>query len=480
MPSLYDLAYAAGLGLTAPFWLLAPSARRKVLGALRARTGNDIPERYGPPAILIHAVSVGEVNSTPSLIAELRRRVRGLEFVVSTTTETGLERGRQLFAASPDVLVVRFPLDLTFAISRLLDRIRPSLVVLMELEVWPNFLRQCGKRGIPVVVAAGRITETAFRRYRRLGPVARAMFSRLSAVAAQDQVYAGRFEALGVPRERIAVLGTMKFDNAALVDRVEGADELARELGLRPDAEPILVAGSTGPGEEEILLSVYRRLLADHPALRLVIVPRHPPRFDEAARLIRAAGFTCLRRSAARSGSPPLEPAPRPEADRPAAFNSTSAEARSESTAASPPAAESVSVSTMGQLRPPVVLGDTMGELRKFYSLATVVFVGRSLVDLGPRQHGSDMIEPAALARPTIVGPYTSNFDMPVRRFREAGAIVEVTTAEALLQAVHQLLCDADYRARLGQRAREVVRAEQGSTGRHVELIVKTLPADGR
>ncbi|HMO27470.1 MAG TPA: glycosyltransferase N-terminal domain-containing protein, partial [Tepidisphaeraceae bacterium] len=350
------------------------------------------------------------------------------------TTATGFDRGRQLYTANPAVMLIRFPLDFTGAIRRVLDAYRPRVVVLMELEVWPNFMRQCMLRGIDVMLANGRITEPSFNRYRWIGPVARTMFQRLAAVAAQDQLYAQRFADLGVPGDRLHVLGTMKFDNAQVVrSMLSGAAQLADEVGLVPGRAPIWVAGSTGPGEEQIVLDVYRALLKRFPRLRCVIVPRKPERFDDVARLIEQNRFVCVRRSL---NNPPPDPDP---------------------------------------AVPPVVLGDTMGELRKFYSLADVVFVGRSLVDLGPQQHGSDMIEPAALGKPVVVGPHTHNFAEAMLAFRRADAILEADDAEVLEQSIRVLLHTPAEAAAMAQRAQRVVLQQQGATDRHVMLIEQLL-----
>jgi len=438
MPNLYDLAYATGLVIAAPFWMIKSSARRKVCSALRGRMSRDVPTRTAGPCVMIHAVSVGEVHVVPALIAELKQRAPGLQFIVSTTTETGAERAKQLFANEVDVTLIRFPLDFSGSISRVLERLKPGVVVLMELELWPNFMRQCRARSIPVVVANGRITPPSFRRYRRAALFTKGMFASLTAAAVQDETYAGLFRQLGVPDDRVKVLGTMKFDSATLADKITGDDQLAAEVGLRPGEETIWVCGSTGRGEEQIILDVYQKLLAAHPTLRLAIIPRHPPRFNEVANLIRAAGFNCVRRST--SGQHP----------------------------------------TPNNQQATVVLGDTMGELRKFYSFATVVFVGRSLVDLGPRQHGSDMIEPAALAKPVIVGPFTGNFDMPIRLLREADAISIVQDASMLHAAVDALLKDGARRYSVGRRAQDVVRGAQGATARHAGLIMKFLGHSGR
>jgi 3-deoxy-D-manno-octulosonic-acid transferase len=376
------------------------------------------------------------VNATPALIAELRERRPDLAFVVSTTTQTGFDRAQQLYAGNADVQIIRYPLDFTSAIERVLHAVRPIAVVLMELEVWPNFLRQCQKRGIPVVVANGRVTLPAMKRYAMGGWLVRGMFRKLAAAAVQDETYAERFAQLGVPTDRIMVLGTMKFDSATLAEKVPGDDALAAAVALRPGEEFIWVAGSTGPGEEEIVLKVYRALLSQKGRLRLVIVPRHPQRFDSVAQLIASHGFAVVRRSETRQQPAPLDIGPIPA----------------------------------------VILGDTMGELRTFYSLADAVFVGRTMVDLGPRQHGSDMIEPAALAKPTIVGGFTGNFDMPMRRLRAASAVFEVPNAEQLRTTVAMLMTNPQSARDIGRLAQQVIAQSRGATAKHAELIRSILP----
>lgn len=432
MINFYDIAYGLGVTVSAPYWIIKPSARKKVLTAFSQRMGTVARRESDQPAIMIHAVSLGEINATRALVDALTRERPELHIVVSTTTQTGYDRGTQLYGSSPNVTLIRFPLDFTAAVNRVLDALRPELVVLMELEVWPNFMRQCKQRGIPVVLANGRLTSSSFKKYKLLKPISKIMFGRLERVCAQDETYAQRFEDLGVSRERILVTGTMKFDTAYIADQIEGDRTLAWAMGLDKGAEGIWVCGSTGPGEEEIILREYRELLATFRRLRLVIVPRKPERFDEVAYLIEQFKFYPLRRS------------------------------RNEPPSIDPPI-------------PPVILGDTMGELRKFYSLADVVFVGRTLVDLGPRQHGSDMIEPAALAKPVIVGPYTGNFDYAMRKLKSADAVIEVRDGPTLAQSVRVLLSTPNEAQAMGKRGQEIVKAEQGATARHVQVILEEM-----
>jgi 3-deoxy-D-manno-octulosonic-acid transferase len=354
-----------------------------------------------------------------------------LHIFISTTTQTGYARGEQLYPMAAGVTLVRFPLDFTGAIIRLLNAIRPSLVVLMELELWPNFLKQCEMRKIPVALINGRMTPPAFRRYKLSKWVTGKMVRRLAAVCVQDESYAEMFRTLGAPVNRLFVTGTMKFDTAEIQDRVDGDEVLAKEMGLVRGTGPIWVCGSTGPGEELIVLAAFGSLLKRFPTLRLVIVPRKPERFDEVARLIETAGFALLRRSASEA-------------------------------------------STL--TKRPVILGDTMGELRKFYSLADVVFVGRTLLDLGPRQHGSDMIEPAALAKPVVIGPWTHNFAEAMRKLRAADAVREVSDESTLAETIGRWLDNPQSAIGIGRRAQGIVRENQGATARHAEILLGMLP----
>jgi 3-deoxy-D-manno-octulosonic-acid transferase len=401
---------------------------------------------------MIHAVSLGEMNATRALVQQLSAARSDLRFLVTVTTDTGYARGRELYGSDPSVTLARFPLDLSSAIRRLLDRQRPAVVVLMELEVWPNLVLHCRRRGIPVAVINGRLTTSSYRNYRLARPLLRSTFGRLSAVCAQDEQYAERFRSLGVADAVLSVTGTMKFDTAQVADRIAGDADLAVEVGLASSSQsepnhasaPLWVVGSSGPGEEAIVLKAYRQLLATCPGLRLAIIPRHPERFDAVADLIRQAGFGLVRRSSTRGVKP--EPA------LPAEPNMTR----------------------------PVILGDTMGELRKFYALADVVLVGRSLVDLGPRQRGSDMIEPAALGKPVIVGTWTHNFADAVRALEQADGVRVVQDAAALASAVRAILADPVAAAEMGRRARAVVVRQQGATARHVAVILRLLDNTAR
>ncbi|GMU36380.1 MAG: 3-deoxy-D-manno-octulosonic acid transferase [Phycisphaerae bacterium] len=381
----------------------------------------------------IHAVSLGEVNATPALVEGLRRVRPDLDVVVSTTTDTGFARATALYGADR---VFRFPLDFSFAVRRALDRVHPELIVLVELEVWFNLIHEADRRGIPVAVVNGRLTERSARKLARLGGIARSMFRRLTWVGAQDTTIAARFERLGTPLERIEITSSMKWDTATVADRVSGTDELRVALGLGEN-EALWVCGSTGDDEEPLLLEAFRALLAGATGAaitptspRLALVPRKPERFNDVARLIERCGFDVVRRSLCPDGA-----------------------------------------STPGGGVRTVILGDTLGELRKFYALARVVYVGRSLVPLG----GSDPIEAAALGRAVLCGPHMNNFEAPVAALAEAGALRRIGSASELAAAVRDWLADPAALAERGEKARRVVVAHQGATARTVDRLTAIL-----
>ena len=439
MPTLYDFGYFTALAAASPYWLARGRTRRKVFHALKHRDGRTSPVVSDGPRVLVHGVSLGEVNAARPIVAGLREA--GVAVVVASTTQTGFARARDLYGNA----AVHYPVDTAAAVARFLDAVRPAVAVSMELEVWPNFALLCERRGIPLVVANGRITRRSFAGYRRLGPVVRPSFRRLARVLAQEAEYADRFVALGTPAERVEVVGSTKFDAAPR--EVERDEALAAAVGIRPGGT-VIVAGSTGPGEEQIILNALWGGRGAHPRdrtptalrsagmnpaatskIRLVIVPRHPERFDEVAGLI-ARDRPLLRRSG-KPGRDGIDP---------------------------------------------VILGDTVGELRAFYALADIVIVGRTLVDLGERQHGSDMIEPCAMARPTVVGPFTGNFAGPMRQLLDVGGIVQIDSADDLAGVLRGWLDDPAAAAALGGRAAAACEAGRGATATTIDRILRLIP----
>lgn len=408
-----DLVYLGGAALLSPWWA------RKARHGWRERWGYAAtlpPPRR--PRLLLHAVSVGEVNALRTLVPLLREHA---ELVLSVGTDTGLARARELFAGA--ATIVRYPLDFSWCVARFLDAVRPQAVGLVELEVWPNFVAACARRGIPVAVINGRLSERSFAGYRRIRPFIGRTFSRLAAAGVQDEYYARRFIAMGVPTECVTITGSMKWDAAQLIpdtgpaaSHVAGSDELALQLGIDRN-RPLVVAGSTAEDEEALLHQVC-------PAgVQLLCAPRKPEHFDEAA----AALPGCIRRSATKHGAAPG--------------------------------------SATGRF-----LLDTIGELRRAYALADVVVIGRSFGTL----YGSDPIEPAALGKPVVIGPRVSDFAAIVGDLDRAGAVLRTTRAR-LAEDLRHLLATPAERAARAAAARACIQERQGASARHAELLLKLL-----
>ena len=365
------------------------------------------PPPPGRPRILLHAVSVGEVSALRTLVPLLAGHA---DVVVSATTDTGLARARDLFGAACHV--VRFPLDFSRAVRRFLDAVRPAAAAMVELELWPNFLSECRRRAIRTCVINGRLSQRSFRGYRRIRRLVRDMFRGLEFAAVQDDAYAARFQHMGVHPHRCFITGSMKWDAATL----GGADDpraiaLARDLGIDP-ARPLIVAGSTGPGEEDLL---HR---ACPTGVQLLCAPRKPERFNEAA----AALPGCTRRSAGRSAP----------ADR--------------------------------------FLLDSIGELRFAYMLADLVVMGRSFFNL----HGSDPVEPAALGKPVVIGPEYGDFRTMVDALRAASGI-HIATRDSLAEDLSRLMNESSARDSLARSGARCIAEHQGASRRHAELLLSLV-----
>lgn len=378
--------------------------------------------------IWLHAVSVGEVNATRTIVQELENRFPDFEIVISTTTDTGFARANSVFSA--DYKVIYFPLDLSWIMNRAFREIQPAICLLMELEVWPNFVQIAARLRIPVIVVNGRISDKSFSGYQRIKPIAKKMFQKLSLILAQTDEYARRFVEIGCFRKRVIVTGSLKYDTAQITDKIKGADIIARQLNI--GSEKLWVAGGTGNDEERLLLDVYQNLRQQNEFgdLRFVIVPRKPERFDEVAQLIEQSGFELIRYSRVKEG-------------RVVSKNDKQA----------------------------VILGDTMGDLRKFYSLATIIFVGRSLVPMG----GSDMLEAAALGKPVLFGPYAFNFKQTVDVLLEGYGAIMVEDKQGLLDAMQKCLSEPRYARQIARNGQNVIRNNQGATQKTITQIAKFL-----
>ncbi|MCC5822010.1 MAG: hypothetical protein LAT64_01840 [Phycisphaerales bacterium] len=409
----WDLAYILGGLVLAPAWA---RKKRAGWGERFGRIGHMVTrEPTGRARVVLHAVSVGEAAACRSLVPLLAERA---DVIVSVTTDTGLARARALYSDVCDV--VRTPLDFSWAVRRFLDATRPDVLGLVELEVWPNLVRGCRARGIPVGVINGRLSERSFKGYRRgrafIGP----SFRRLDLAAVQDDDYAARFRAMGIAEERLRVTGSMKWDAVAVAEgcpRTEDAVRLAGSMGIDP-GRPVVVAGSTAPGEEALL---HEAVPGD---VQLVCAPRKPEWFEQAA----AAMPGCVRRSG-------------------------------------------------GQARPGAArfVLDSIGELSTLYRMADVVVLGRSFGGL----YGSDPMEPAGLGLPVLIGPAHTDFASVVGALREAGGIRVVEPGE-LGGVIRGLLGDDAARRDMGEKARSCVLRHQGASALHAQLLLDLAGRGGR
>ncbi len=414
-----DILYTAGAAATSPFWGLSMLRTGKWKTNWPARLGRTAPLPPAGPGVrtlLLYGVSVGEINALRGLVADLSADPT-LRVVIAAMTDTGFARATTLYA--DDHAVVRFPYDLGPAVRRFLDAVKPDAVALVELELWPNFLEACQTRDIPVAVINGRLSERSFKRYQQIRGLLASSFARLSAVGAQTDAYAQRFVAMGTPARRVKTLDTLKWDNAKPLtpDEVAQAQQLGAELGIDP-SKPLIVAGSTAPGEDKLLIH------ATPPGAQLLIAPRKPEWFDQVMEHAPHA----VRRSSPQAQTPPVNP------------------------------------------ESPVFLLDTVGELRLAYHLATVAVVGRSF-NVG--LHGSDMMEPAALGKPTVIGPDYGDFADTMAALLGARGIVATHHPAT---AIREFLDQPAYAAQVGAAGQAVVESRRGATDRYAQLLRSLLP----
>jgi 3-deoxy-D-manno-octulosonic-acid transferase len=413
--TLYSLLLAAGFAVCLPWFLWKAWANGKYVGNVRERLGRVPAGVAGGPSIWVHAVSVGEILAARPLVAALKERFPRYRLVVSTTTRTGHAVARRQMAAAGALLYA--PFDWPGPVRRTLAAVNPVLLILVETEIWPNLIHEARRRGARVALVNGRISVRSFGRYRRVRRWLSRVLAEVDLFLMQGKAHADRLEELGAPANRVRVLGNLKFDAPAPAALPQ---DLARLLASRA-GRPLWVAGSTVAGEEASVLRAFGVASERVPGLGLLLAPRHPERFGEVAALVEAAGFACQRRSA-------------------------------RDTVWSPGA---------------VLLLDTLGELAHVYPIASVVFVGGSLVPAG----GHNILEAAVAGRAVVVGPHMENFREIADTFRAEDAFVEVATAEALGHAVGELLGDDARRRDLGERARSLVEQNRGALQRTVDAL---------
>jgi 3-deoxy-D-manno-octulosonic-acid transferase len=433
MPLAFNLVYVALVLVCAPVLAYRMFHSGKYREGWSEKLLGRAPLRIGDrPCLWFHAVSVGEVLLLRPIVRELSRRRPGWEVVVSTTTPTGLAVARQTF---PDLVTFYAPLDFSWAARQAVARIRPTVLALVELELWPNLVWAVKRSGARVAIVNGRLSHRSHRGYRALrGPLGPTL-RRLDSVAVQTEEYAERFVDLGVPRPRVRVTGSIKYDGLETDRDNPRTLGLRQALGLDP-ADLVFVAGSTMEGEEAAALEAYRVARRSHPRLRLVLVPRHSDRFEKVAAWLRQRGERVVRRTEG-------EHARR----------------------------------TLGD-PPPIVLVDTIGELGAVWGLADVAFVGGSLV---PGRGGQNMMEPAAFGASVLFGPHTGNFRETVEQLLARRGARRVADSAELTAALLEDLDDPESATARGASGRAYVLAQHGAADRtlaELDRLVEAAPAD--
>jgi 3-deoxy-D-manno-octulosonic-acid transferase len=426
MYSLYNtLLLLASLGAL-PYFAIQSLRITKYRAGLRERFGHVSPDvvsaLHGRRPLWLHAVSVGEVIAAVPLVNALRQRFPHLPVLISTVTETGQATAREKMAAAA---CLYFPLDYPWVVHQVIARLQPRLFLMVETEIWPNFLRELTRQAIPAMLVNGRISPRSFRGYRHLRPFMRRVLPAISSFTMQTNLDAERIIAIGAAPSRVHITGNIKYDLA--LEALTSADEHALRADLGIGEAPVFMAGSTHRGEEDIVIAAYRQARSQVPALRLLLAPRHLDRLDEIEALLHKHQLTVQRRS---HGHP-----------------------SSQSGAA------------------PVLLLDTIGELAKLYAVGTVVFVGGSFAPIG----GHNVLEPAAQRKAILFGPHMHNFHQIAEALLEAGGALQVHNPEALGEHVSVLLRQPGRRQALGEAAYQVLCDNQGAIARTVALIERVL-----
>lgn len=473
MAYIFNVVYLVALVLASP-WLACMALRHgkyrhgyaeKLLGRVPKRVG-------GKPCAWFHAVSVGEVNLLSGVLKEFRAQRPGWDCVISTTTAAGYELARQKYAGTP---VCYCPLDFSWSVAEAFARIRPSLLILAELEIWPNLIRAANQRQVPVAVINGRLSAKSFARYRLLGRFAASIFGRLDLVAAQTAEYAERFSILGVRESALVVSGNLKFDNAQTNRRNAKTQALAQLADIDP-AEVVFLAGSTQDPEERLALAAFQSLANDFPLLRLVLVPRHPERFAAVAEMLAASGVAWQRRSELEPPSIAMHQ-PAAQSSFVAADGAVACDADGDGAGEGDdpgihPARATPVAGGEGR-HPRVLLVDTVGELGAWWGTAHIAFVGGSL----GRRGGQNMLEPSAYGAAVSFGPNTQNFRDIVQALLSDEAAEVVRDGAELTAFVRRCLTEPEYAQTLGERAQALVKSGQGATKRTLARLLTLVEA---
>jgi 3-deoxy-D-manno-octulosonic-acid transferase len=430
MPIIFDSIYLTASVLGAPYMLFKMLTSERHRSGLYQRFGIVSERTSKKPGIWIHGASVGEIITAKSIVEKIDREFPEWETFISTTTNTGYSVAKQNFSGKP---VFYFPVDLSWITRKVLRRIRPSCIILIELEIWPNFLVSVYEENIPLIIVNGRISNKSFKAYRIISRISGAFYNsltnKMNTYCARTELDAQRFRDLGISSEQVFVTGTMKYDNIPTHINENSKNELADLFRIK-DNDLVLIGGSTHEGEEEILLRIFERLSKTYPNLRLIIAPRHIERIKDVSRLIEKMGFFPLLKTEIEESNYKWQNA-----------------------------------------KKEIILIDTVGDLGKIYSLSSFVFVGKSLVPSG----GQNMMEPAGLGKPVIFGPHTFNFKEEVDLLLRNEAAKMIETEDELCEAIEFFIKNPEAAKEMGLRAQGVVSEKRGATEKNMDIIREIL-----
>ena len=422
MSIIYDIIFILLYVIYLPIFLIKGKMHKGFLSRLGFLPKDLLSKLKDNNFIWIHAVSVGEAQVVSKLIDVLRKQIPNRRLLISTVTSTGNKIARSI--AKDNDLVIYFPLDLSFIVRRFINIINPLVFITTETEIWPNIIRHLYKRKVPIILINGRISKRSFKGYRKIKLFLKGILNRINLFCMQTVEDAEKIIYLGAPKEKVKVIGNLKFEETLSVNSYQPAN-----LGLKKN-ESLLIAGSTHANEEENIIKIYKKILRDYPRLKLMIAPRHPERTGKIADLINANNFKVIKFSSIKN--------------------------------------ESINLSAYSNY---IFLVDTIGDLRALYNLATIVFIGGSLVKKG----GHNIIEPAYFSKPIIFGPDMSNFQDMADSFLRKEAAIQVANAKDLQKTIRVLLGNNTKIQALGNNAKAVVDENKGAAQRTVNLLKEYL-----
>jgi len=411
--------------IIAPYYLFkiifAGKYRKSILQKLGGKQSEILSGLKKAPRVWIHAVSVGEVTAAAPIVASLKKKRPDLEIIFSTSTETGQDMAKKFIKGA--AVFIYFPLDIPVVVNKVIEMTSPDVFVLVETELWPNFLNSCKKHGIKILMVNGRISPRSYRRYRLTGFLWKRVLKNVDGAGMISPVDARRLNDIGMDSTKIKVLGNAKYDGLASMVSAELREEIYRRCNALAD-EKFLVAGSTHPGEDEIIIRVYKKLVERYPDFKMILVPRHIERTRDVVELLKQAGFDdVIKLSDMNSGRKRNEEQ--------------------------------------------IIVVDVIGELFKIYSLASVVYCGGSLVPKG----GQNILEAAAWGKVIFYGPFMEDFSQEKTLMEEAGCGITVRSEEELLKGIIQILDNPEEMKTRGEKGKAVVLANIGASAGYADLI---------